>query len=72
MKSIILGFIYLGTFALGYFVLSLFGMLWLPYSSVITSFNWFMWYTVCFGWWISLFPTREYYMANEEYFKRVL
>jgi len=71
MKSITLILVYLGTFMAMFFLLSCFGMLWYNYTDVITDDGWFACYTVIFGWWLSIFPTREYYMANEDYFSRV-
>ena len=71
MKSITLILIYLGTFMALFFLLSCFGMLWFSYIQVISDEGWFICYTVFFGSWLSAFPTREYYIANEDYFDNV-
>jgi hypothetical protein len=42
-----------------YFMLSLLGMLWAPYTNVITNSAWFLTYTLFLGWWlaeITVFP----------------
>ena len=28
-------------------------------------------YSMFLGWWLAIFPAREYYIANEEYFDKV-
>ena len=71
MKSIILMFVYLGSFTLIYLMLSLIGALFYPYKEVINNSDWFIVYTLFFGWWLAMFPAREYYVKNEEYFERV-
>lgn len=71
MKSIILALIYLGTIALGYFTLSLFGILFDSYSNIIHNPNWFVFYLVLFEWWMAIFPASEYYSLHEEYFKKL-
>jgi hypothetical protein len=52
-----------------YFLLSSIGTLWYNYTDIISDDGWFTCYTVIFGWWLSIFPAREYYTANENYFK---
>jgi hypothetical protein len=42
-----------------------------PYLEVITSDGWLIGYTMFFGWWLAIFPAREYYIKNEKYFERV-
>lgn len=68
MKSILLILIYLSSFMLFFFVLSLPGMLWFPYKQVIADGNWFAGYTLFFGSWLALLPAREYYHRHKEYF----
>jgi hypothetical protein len=71
MKVIIMVTIYLSTFALFFLMLSAFGILWGSYKDVITSSSWFMCYSLFIGWWLAIFPTREYYLTQEKYFDRV-
>lgn len=59
MKNLTLGFVYVGTWMLGFFVLSLVGMLWFPYSTVISEPIWFMMYSLLIGWWIGIPVTIE-------------
>ena len=70
MKSLILIAIYTCTFMGVFFFFSLIGLLWSEsYFNVVSNDHWFMLYTLFFGWWIAIFPTREYYMHNEKYFQ---
>lgn len=72
MKSIAIGLIYVFSFMLLFFILSSIGMLWgNTYKACISSGNWFALYGIFIGSWTSMFPAREYYMANEDYFERV-
>lgn len=71
MKTIILFLIYLLTFMLFFFVLSLIGILWAPYSQIIHDGAWFIAYTLFIGCWIGIFPAREYYLRNEAHFNLV-
>jgi hypothetical protein len=47
LKSLL---IFMGTF----FILSLIGMLWQPYTKVISNPDWFVIYSLCIGWWFTL------------------
>jgi hypothetical protein len=72
MKSINLILIYLGTFMCLFFLFSCIGLLWIDsYHTIISNNGWFMCYSMFFGWWTSIFPAREYYMAHEQYFHDV-
>jgi hypothetical protein len=71
MKSLIAILIYLGTFMSMFFLFSLIGTLWFNYTDVISNNGWFMVYSMFFGWWMSIFPTREYYVKNQDYFSEV-
>lgn len=71
MKSIMLIVIYFVSYIFFFLLLSTVGMFFVPYLEVITSDGWFIGYTMFFGWWLAIFPTREYYVKNEEYFERV-
>ena len=67
MKFIGLILLYLFAFALFYFVLSLFGMLWLPYRTVITDVDWFIAYTMILGWWLAAMSCIDYYDKYIDY-----
>jgi hypothetical protein len=57
----IIGF-FLAVFTAGFFILSLFGLLWYDtYTQIIRSPEWFMTYSVFIGWWLALIPTHEVY-----------
>lgn len=71
MKTIMLIVIYFGAHALFFLILSLFGTLWYSYQDVIQSRDWFIVYTMFLGWWMSIFPAREYYLTHEHYFEKV-
>ena len=71
MKSIILIGTYLVSFVLFFLLLSLIGVFFNPYSEIITNHNWFMVYAMFLGWWLAIFPAREYYIYHEKYFDRV-
>ena len=71
MKSIILIGTYLVSFVLFFLLLSLIGVFFNPYSEIITNHNWFMVYAMFLGWWLAIFPAREYYISQESYFDKV-
>ena len=73
MKSITLLGIYLLSFVIIYMMLSLVGMLFSDanYIDILHSPNWGVVYSMFFGWWMSIFPAREYYIVHQEYFDRV-
>jgi len=73
MKSLIAILIYLGTFMGMFFLLSAIGLLWADnYNAIVSDNGWFMAYAMFFGWWMAILPTREYYVANQEYFSHYL
>ena len=71
MKSIILIGTYLVSFVLFFLLLSLIGVFFTPYNEIITNHNWFMVYAMFLGWWLAIFPAREYYIHHEKYFDKV-
>ena len=73
MKSIILLAIYLLSFVSIYMMLSLVGLLFsdVSYVDILHSNGWSVIYTLFVGWWLSVFPAREYYLINQSYFERV-
>lgn len=61
-KSISLIVVYIISFELGYLVLSVFGMLsGLSYEDILTHYEWLVFYTAVFGWWLALLPAKVYY-----------
>lgn len=71
MRTITLFIIYFVSFIFFYLLLSTIGMFFYSYVEVITSHDWFVMYSIYIGWWISVFPAREYYIANSEYFDEI-
>lgn len=73
MKSIILLSIYLLSFVSIYMMLSLVGLAFSDanYVDILHSDPWSFIYCTIFGWWLSIFPAREYYLVYQEYFERV-
>ena len=71
MKTIKLILIYLSTFVMFFLLLSAIGMLWDSYYNITSDITWFIVYTMFFGWWLALLPTREYYMRNYHYFDKI-
>ena len=71
MKSLLIIVTYIGTFIFLYLLLSLIGMIWVPYHEVIADVDWFAIYGVFLGSWMAFFPAREVYCINREYFKEI-
>lgn len=73
MKSIILLAIYLLSFVSIYMMLSLVGLVFsdASYIDILHNDPWSFTYSTIFGWWLSIFPAREYYLINQSYFDRV-
>ena len=71
MKFIIMILIYVISFVSLFLLLSTVGMIWFTYREAINSVDWLIAYTVFIGWWVSLFPCRDYYMANRKDFWRL-
>ena len=71
MKSIILIVIYFVSYMFFFLLLSTVGVFFDSYIEVITSNGWFMAYSLFLGWWLAIFPAREYYVHHEEYFEKV-
>ena len=71
MKSLVMIFIFICTFFGVYCLLAAFGMLIVNVSfmEITTNLNWFFCYCLFIGWWVSLFPTIEYYNKNIDYFE---
>jgi hypothetical protein len=68
MKTLALLVIYILSFISIFFILSLVGILFTDYISVIKSDNWAGAYCLFFGWWMAAFPTREFYIMYKEQF----
>ncbi len=73
MKSLILLAIYVLAFVCIYMMLSLVGLVFtdMSYVDILHSNAWAMIYSLFLGPWLSVFPAREYYVSNEDYFNRV-
>jgi len=73
MKSLILMLIYIGTFFGMFSLISVFGLIISEssYLDIIRNNDWFMFYFLFVGWWIPIFPCREYYLANKDHFEDV-
>jgi purine-cytosine permease-like protein len=62
MKIVSLITVYIMAFELGYLVLSTFGLLsGLSYEDILTHYEWLVFYTAVFGWWMALLPAKVYY-----------
>jgi hypothetical protein len=61
MKVIIYIFAYMALTMVYYLTLSLFGVLFTDYNSIITNPNWFMFYLLFFHWWMVIPSLFEYY-----------
>lgn len=60
MKMLLLILLYVGVFFGMFFLLSLFGLVWISdYSKIIGDGNWFCFYLLLIGWWVALLPTIE-------------
>jgi len=73
MKSIILLGVYLLSFVSIYMMMSLVPLVFsdTSYVEILRNNNWTMMYSLFFGWWMSIFPAREYYLVNQSYLDRV-
>jgi hypothetical protein len=73
MKSIILLGIYLLSFVSIYMMLSLVGLVFSTanYLDILRDDAWSFIFCTCFGWWLAIFPAREYYLVHQSYFERV-
>ena len=66
MKFLIVIIIYVLTFISFYFFLSLVGLIFCcSYNQIIQNLNWFIFYSLFIGSWVSIFPARDYYKQNE-------
>jgi succinate-acetate transporter protein len=72
MKAITCIMIFLFYFMFFYFLLSAIGLLWSDsYVNCIRSGGWFAVYSIFIGWWLAMFPTREFYYRHEQDLKHV-
>jgi hypothetical protein len=65
MKTLTLLITYVLSFISMFYIISLLGTIFIPYTEIITDKVWPTVYLVFFGWWLAIFPTRELYL----YFK---
>ena len=62
MKSLLLMIAFTAIFMGAFFIMSAIGLLWCDnYHDIVGNPNWFMMYTLFFGWWIAAIPTHELY-----------
>jgi hypothetical protein len=68
MKNTVSMMVYTITFMAMYFVLSLFGCLFVKgdYNDVLSDTQWFIMYTLFLGWWIALIPAVDCYSSMEK------
>lgn len=71
MRTITLFIIYFVSFVFLYLLISTIGMFFQSYIETITSYDWFKNYSLFLGWWLSIFPAREYYIAHADYFDKI-
>ncbi len=71
MKSIILITTYLASFVLFFLIISSIGLLWCTPSEIYLDRTWFMVYSLFLGWWLAIFPAREYYISKQAYFDKL-
>ena len=73
MKTIILLGVYLMSFVIIYMMMSAIGLVFseISYLQILRDSGWFTIYLVILGWWMSIFPAREYYLKHETYFDKV-
>ena len=62
MKTLALIIIYVLSFICIFYVLSLVGIIFKPYTQIITNDGWRVTYSMFFGWWLAILPARELYI----------
>lgn len=65
MKTLALLVTYVLSFICMFYIISLMGIIFLPYTKIITNDGWRIVYTVFFGWWLAILPVRELYIQNK-------
>lgn len=71
-KLILLAIIYIASFIIIFFITSLSGYVFIgSYKAVIYCTAWQVMYSFFIGWWMAIWPAREYYLLNEEYFDKI-
>lgn len=72
MKTITLFIIYFISYIFFFLLLSTVGMFsGTSYIEIIQSQGWLIGYTLFLGWWLAIWPAREYYLTHEQYFDEV-
>jgi hypothetical protein len=72
MKVLTVIAIYIASFISVFMMLSFVGFIFgYNYLQVLHNDGWQVLYTVLIGWWIAIFPAREYYVKHESYFNNV-
>jgi hypothetical protein len=64
MKTLALVIIYVLSFVCIFYILSLIGIIFLPYEKIVINDGWRIVYCMFFGWWLAILPTREIYIQR--------
>jgi hypothetical protein len=62
MKTLALITIYVLSFICIFYIISLIGIIFTPYTQIITNDGWRTVYCMFFGWWLAFLPARELYI----------
>lgn len=72
MKSLTLFAIYIASFITIFLMLSFVGWVFNGnYIEIVRNNTWQIIYTVFIGWWIAIFPAREYSIKHEKEFDKI-
>lgn len=72
MKSLLLLAIYIASFIIIYFIVSFPAYIFVgSYKAVIYNSTWQLMYTLFVGWWLAVYPAREYYIKHEKEFIKI-
>lgn len=62
MKTLALLVTYVLSFVCMFYIISLIGIIFTPYSQIVVNDGWRVVYCMFFGWWLAILPTRELYI----------
>lgn len=72
MKVLILIAIYIASFIGVFMMLSFIGFIFgYNYLNVLHSDGWQCLYSILIGWWVAIFPAREYYAKHQVHLDRI-
>ncbi len=72
MKSLTLLAIYIASFVIIFLMLSFIGWVFNGnYIEIVRDNTWQIIYTVFIGWWVAIFPAKEYTLKYEEEFDKI-